>query len=226
MTVKASPAKVFYRPISSYSDTDAVNRASRDLLEAIIKEEKLQLEKRVPLKVHFGEKGNITYIGPENYNGIIEYLQENNIESCFIETNVLYAGPRTVKKTHIALAREHGFTRLPIVIADGEKGEEYEEVEIAGNHFKKCRIGRAITHEKQLIVLSHYKGHVIAGFGGAIKQLGMGCAARSGKLEEHANSRPSVNPSGCKRCMTCISHCPAGAIEVTTGPRIDRKKNA
>ncbi len=131
---------------------------------------------------------------------------------------------RTTKKSHIALAKEHGFTRLPVVIADGEKGEDYMDVEIEGNHFSKCKIGRLIAEEKQLIVLSHYKGHMLAGFGGAIKQLGMGCAARGGKLDQHANAQPALNPDKCKKCMTCVSHCPRKAIEISTIPKIDREK--
>jgi hypothetical protein len=217
-------SKVYYKSIDPYSKTEDVSRSARELLEKIVAEEKIGLEKRIPLKVHFGEKGNVTYIGPENYDGVIDYLQEKGIDSCFIETNVLYASPRTWKKTHIALALDHGFTRLPVVIADGEKGEEYKEVKIEGKHFKKCRIGRLIAEEKQLIVLSHYKGHILAGFGGAIKQLGMGCAARGGKLEQHANARPAVDPDKCRRCMTCIAHCPGNAIEVLPSPRIDGEK--
>ena len=217
-------AKVFFKSINSYSQTEEINQGAKKLLERVATEEKIKLEKRIPLKVHFGEKGNTTFIGPENYDGIIDYLEERKIESCFIETNVLYVSPRTTKKSHMALAKEHGFTRLPVVIADGEKGEDYKEVEIEANHFGKCRIGRLIAEEKQFIVLSHYKGHMLAGFGGAIKQLGMGCAARGGKLDQHANAQPALNPKKCKKCMTCVSHCPRKAIEVSTIPRIDREK--
>jgi uncharacterized protein len=219
-----NPAKVYYRKVSSGNKTEDISRITRELLEKIVSEEKIKLGKSIPLKVHFGEKGNTTFIGPGNYDGVIDFLQENGIETCFIETNVLYVSPRTRKKSHIALAKEHGFTRLPIVIADGEKGEDYKEVEIKGKHFSKCKIGKLIAEAEQLIVLSHYKGHMLAGFGGAIKQLGMGCAARGGKLDCHANSQPAINPEDCKRCMNCITHCPRNAIEVSPIPKIDREK--
>ncbi|MFZ2455047.1 MAG: DUF362 domain-containing protein [Candidatus Altiarchaeia archaeon] len=217
-------AKVFYRRVSSGAKTEDISRMARDLLERVVSEEKVELEKRIPLKVHFGEKGNTSFIGPENYEGIIDFLKEKKIDTCFIETNVLYVSERTRKKSHIALAKEHGFTRIPVVIADGETGEDYEEVGIEGDHFGKCRIGKAIAGEKQLIVLSHYKGHMLAGFGGAIKQLGMGCAARGGKLDQHANAQPAINPEECKKCMSCVSHCPRNAIEVSPIPRIDKDK--
>jgi uncharacterized Fe-S center protein len=217
--------KVFYKKVSSGDRTEEISRKARELLEKVVSVEKIELAERIPLKVHFGEKGNTTFIGPHNYDGIIDYLWERKIETCFIETNVLYVSPRTRKKSHIALAKEHGFTRLPIVIADGETGEDYTVVEIEGKHFSKCRIGKIIAEEEQLIVLSHYKGHMLAGFGGAIKQLGMGCAARGGKLDCHANSQPAINPDEeCIKCMNCITHCPRNAIEILPVPKIDREK--
>jgi uncharacterized Fe-S center protein len=217
-------ANVYFKSAGSYAKTDEVSRAGREVLERIIAEEKISLEPRIPLKVHFGEKGNLTYIGPKNYDGVIDFLEEKRIECCFMETNVLYVGERTVRESHIALAKEHGFSRLPIVIADGEKGEDFFEIEINKKHFKSCKIGRLIAEEKQLLVIAHFKGHMLAGFGGAIKQLGMGCAARPGKLDQHASSRPLMNPLKCKKCGTCLSHCARDAIELGVVPRIDTKK--
>jgi hypothetical protein len=217
-------ANVYFKSVDSYAKTDEVSRAGREVLERVIAEENIGLEKRIPLKVHFGEKGNLTYIGPGKFDGIIDSLKERGIECSFIETNVLYLGERTIKESHIALAREHGFNRLPIIIADGEKGEDFFETEINKKHFKSCKIGRLIAEEKQLIVIAHFKGHMLAGFGGAIKQLGMGCAARPGKLDQHSSSRPLMNPLKCKKCEMCLPHCPRDAIELGVVPRINRKK--
>jgi len=217
-------AKVYYKAIDSYSKTGDISRGSRELLEKVTREESIALEKSIPLKVHFGEKGNKTYIGPENFEGVIDFLEERGICSCFIETNVLYVSARTTRKGHAALAEEHGFTALPIVIADGEKGEDYSEVEIDKNHFRKCRIGRLMAESRQMIVLSHFKGHILAGFGGAIKQLGMGCASRAGKLDQHANSLPAYDPSECNNCMACVSSCPMKAIEVAPILKVDKKR--
>lgn len=215
---------VYFKIVNSYSNTHEVSCAAKQLLETVVSKENIELKPRIPLKVHFGERGNKTFIEPKNFDGVIDYLKEKEVDSCFIETNVLYASERTTRNRHIALAKEHGFTRLPIVIADGERGEEYVEVEINKKHFKTCKIGKAIAEEKQLIVLSHFKGHILAGFGGAIKQLGMGCAARPGKLEQHANSKPLLNPLKCRKCRTCLSHCPTQAIELGLMPKINKNR--
>ena len=219
-----SLTNVYFIPISSYSDTQKISDAAKELLKRIIIDEDIALGKKIPLKVHFGEKGNLTFIKPENYQGIITYLKENKNEPFFIETNVLYRGQRTNKKNHIKLALKHGFTQIPIVIADGERGEDYEEVEVGLKNLNKCKIAKEISRQKQMIVLSHFKGHIGAGFGGAIKQLGMGCAARGGKLEQHSNTIPILNFLQCKKCKTCTKKCPTDAINIGFFPRIDRKK--
>ncbi|PRR83727.1 DUF362 domain-containing protein [Clostridium vincentii] len=216
--------KVYFKAIDSYSKTEEISNAARELLEKLVKEENVILENVIPLKVHFGEKGNKTFIKSNNFVGIIKYLKEKNIESAFIETNVLYRGERTTKEKHVKLAKEHGFTELPIIIADGEPGEDYEEVEIDKKNFNKCKIGKEIANKKQLIIISHFKGHALAGFGGAIKQLGMGCASRGGKLAQHANSIPKISSFKCKGCYACAKKCPVNAITVDRIAKIDKDK--
>jgi uncharacterized Fe-S center protein len=125
---------------------------------------------------------------------------------------------------HRKLAEEHGFTQLPVVIADGEYGENFEAVEINKKHFKSCKIAKEIASQKQLIVISHFKGHKLAGFGGAIKQLAMGGASRAGKLEQHTTSKPFIIPFLCKKCGACMRYCPAKAINIGIIPWINRKK--
>ena len=216
--------QVYFTPIESYQETAKIRTAAKKLLQTVVEEEQIVLQGHVPLKVHFGEKGNTTFIGPENFEGIIEYLHEKQTQSSFIETNALYRGERTTRTKHIKLAKEHGFTQLPVIIADGEHGEDYENVEINQKHFHTCKIGKEIARQKQMIVISHFKGHLLAGFGGAIKQLAMGCAARGGKLEQHANAIPLINPLKCNKCRTCVPHCPADAIQIGWLPRINSKK--
>ncbi len=215
---------VYFTPIESYQETANIRVAAKNLLKTVIDTEHITLQPHVPLKVHFGEKGNTTFIGAQNFEGIIEYLHEQQVQVSFIETNTLYRGERTTRTTHINLAKEHGFTQIPIIIADGEHGEDFENVEINQKHFRTCKIGKEIAHQKQMIVISHFKGHLLAGFGGAIKQLAMGCAARGGKLEQHANAIPLINPFSCKKCRSCVSHCPADAIQIGWLPRINRQK--
>ena len=216
--------KVYFKAIDSYGKTEEISNAASELLKELVKAENIILEKFIPLKVHFGEKGNNTFIQSKNFAGIINYLKGKNIDSAFVETNVLYKGERTTKEKHIKLAREHGFTELPIIIADGEHGEDFEEVAINKKNFDKCKIGKEIANKNQLIVISHFKGHALAGFGGAIKQLAMGCASRGGKLAQHANSIPRVSSLKCKTCNACAKRCPEDAIIVDKKAKIDKDK--
>ncbi|MGV8168894.1 MAG: DUF362 domain-containing protein [Candidatus Nanoarchaeia archaeon] len=216
-------SKVYFKKVK-YSDTDKVNAAVLELLKKIVEDEKLILDKKIALKVHFGEKGNETFISPKNFDSLINYLGSKKVEASFIETNALYRGERMTRDAHIALAREHGFTQLPIIIADGEHGENSVDVDINMKYFARCRIGREFSNYSQFIVLSHFKGHILAGFGGAIKQLAMGFAARGGKLDQHANSVPTLNPLKCVKCMTCTKHCPVDALDIGVIPRIRKNK--
>ncbi|MDO4988104.1 MAG: DUF362 domain-containing protein [Synergistes sp.] len=205
-------------------DTKERSQAARYILEELIRRENIVLEKEIPLKVHFGEDGNTTYIPPYSYDGIIDALCERGIKSSFIETSVLYAGKRAHSKTHEALARSHGFTRLPVIIADGTAGENFCEVRIDGSHFTNCKIGAEFLKYRQMIVLSHFKGHQIAGFGGAIKQLSMGCAAKGGKLEMHRGVKPYVISFLCRSCGICTQNCRTNAITADKKAKIDTSK--
>lgn len=216
--------KVYFKAIDSYSKTDEINSATLDLLKEVVRVEEVKLESFIPLKAHFGEKGNKSFIQSHNFESIIEYFKENQIESEYIETNVLYRGERTTEKSHIALAKQHGFTQLPIHIADGELGGDYELIEINKKHFKSCMIAKGMAKQKQMIILSHFKGHVLAGFGGAIKQLAMGCASRGGKLAQHANSIPDISFMKCKGCKACGSRCPENAILINKKAKIEKEK--
>jgi len=206
------------------TNKEQISQDAKQLLKTVVNNEGVSLEEKIPIKVHFGEEGNITYLSPSYYDGIIEYLRENNVESRFIETNVLYRGKRDTRRKHILLAYRHGFTKIPVIIADGEIGEDYINVEINKKNLSSCKIARKIAEQKQMIVVSHFKGHIGAGFGGAIKQLGMGCAARGGKLEQHANTIPIINPLECKKCKECTKKCPSDAINIDLFSRISKQK--
>lgn len=217
-------SKVYYREIGESSSEKNISDAAKELLAMLVAEESLVLEKQIPLKVHFGEEGNVTYIKPGCYDGIIDFLEERGISSLFMDTSVLYTGARKRRDSHIRLALSHGFTRLPVVIADGEAGEDFAEVRTEGRHFKSCMIGAGFRKYSQMIVLSHFKGHRLAGFGGAVKQLSMGCAAKGGKLAMHMGIKPYIINFFCKRCGVCSAACPAGAIITAGKVSIDSEK--
>lgn len=186
---------------------------SKDIEKLIRKMDFSKLGGLVGIKVHFGERGCVTYISPEIAKKVYNKIASLGKKVSLIESNVLYRGSRTNKREHIKTAREHGFGG-EIDILDGERGEEFVEADIGT---KKVKLGKGIQNYDSLIVLSHFKGHVMAGFGGAFKNTGMGIASRAGKLDIHSNISPSVNKDKCTACKTCIENCNAGAIELSGG---------
>ncbi len=180
-------AKVYFHSVKK-QDLKNVSKIARDLLEKIVAREKIVLEKEIPLKIHAGEPGNISYIKPKNYDGIISYFKEKNIKTYYVETTTV-TGSRNSASGHIQVAKEHGFGQIPFRIFDGENGLNYTDVPVkAGHHFKSAKIASGFSDKKQVLVLSHFKGHIASGFGGAIKMLGIGFASRVGKIEQHAKN--------------------------------------
>lgn len=215
-------SKVYYKAISQHTDEKIMSDIAGDLFERIVYDEQISLGNEIPLKVHFGEKGNVTFVNPNCYNGVLDYLNNNKIKSAFMETNVVYQGQRMRKDDHIKLAREHGFNRVPVIIADGDPGDDLYQVEVNKKHFKKCFIGKKFKDYNQIVVMSHFKGHALAGFGGAVKQLAMGFASRGGKLAQHANSIPRISKIKCRSCSVCANKCPEGAITINKKAIIDK----
>ena len=206
--------------------------------------ERIDENDKVAVKLHFGEEGNSRFVSPANLRPILSTLAGHKVNHFLTDANALYRGMRHNATDHLEIARKHGFGSLgiPVVIADGERGEEEREIAIAGKIFPRVRIARHIAEARALVVVSHFKGHILFGFGGAIKNLGMGCGSRAGKLEMHATLKPSVNesctvwgkcaeacaadaillredkatidPDLCEGCATCIAVCEFDAIEV------------
>ena len=189
--------------------------ASVRLLKAVLEREQVVLANQVPIKVHFGEKGNRTYLKPEMYDGLIDFLQEQGKDCRFSETSVLYGGERFCREKHLKLAAAHGFTRIPVQIEDGANGEEASDVAVGLKHFKSCAIAKGLAEAEQILVCSHFKGHKLAGFGGAVKQLSMGCAAKGGKMAMHLSVKPKIFNLLCKHCGLCAIRCQVKAITVT-----------
>ena len=202
-----------------------VKEASVRLLKTILEKEQVELSERIPLKVHFGEKGNRTYLKAETYDGLIDFLQGQGKDCRFSETSVLYGGERFSREKHLKLAESHGFTRIPVVIEDGANGEESVSVPVGLKHFQSCSVAKGLAEAEQILVLSHFKGHKLAGFGGAVKQLSMGCAAKGGKMAMHLSVKPKIFNLFCKHCGLCASRCQVKAITITEkSAKIDHSK--
>ncbi len=176
-----------------------------------------KLGKKVAVKVHFGERGCTTYLDPKLVKKVYDKIISLGKEATLVECNVLYKGSRTNSAEHIKTAEEHGFDGMNIDILDGEDGSEF--IEING-----CKIGKGLKKYDSLVVISHFKGHSMTGFGGAIKNLGMGLGSRAGKLDMHSAIKPFISEK-CTGCGVCIKHCNAGAITFVNGKAvIDKAK--
>lgn len=179
---------VYFYPIDNSKDSCFPEIALK-VLKELIKKESFSLNRELPIKVHVGEPGNISYIKPENYEKIINYLKENKINPYYVETTPV-SGERNTEKKHKKVAKDHNFTQIPFVIADGKYGDDDVEVNLPKKtkHFTKAMIARRLENKNQVLVISHFKGHTATGFGGAIKNLGIGFASRRGKMEQHCKN--------------------------------------
>ena len=204
-------SKVYFKKLEDFNQKEIIHQSCYDMMNEI-RNDGFKFETKIPMKVHFGEKGNNTFITPDNFDGIKQFLKENQIDSCYMDTNVLYKGSRTITKDHIATALEHGFNDYEIIIADGNEDEPYFEIEINQKYFDKCKIGTKFKDYNQYLIMSHFKGHGLAGMGAAIKQLAMGFASRGGKLHQHSESVPLINENTCISCGNCVRKCPVDAI--------------
>ncbi|MBK5094491.1 MAG: DUF362 domain-containing protein [Deltaproteobacteria bacterium] len=170
------------------------------------------------VKLHFGERGNVSFVRPVFVRKIVEEIAAAGGKPFLTDTNTLYVGGRSNSVDHIRTAVANGFAfavvDAPLLIADGIRGESSISVPVEGNIYSEVAIGTEIVNADALVAVTHFKGHELSGFGGTIKNLGMGCAARSGKLAQHSTVSPTVDPAACTGCGTCVAHCPSGAIEV------------
>ena len=219
-------SEVFFYPLAHGSGNEERGRAGKAVLKALLEYHRLSLIPEIPIKLHFGEKGNCTYLKPVVYDPLIDLIEESGSTGYFTETSVLYGGERFNAEKHIALAHAHGFTRVPVKIADGSHGELSVSVPVkGGKHFSSAAIAEELANCSQVLVVSHFKGHILAGFGGAIKQLSMGFASKGGKMAMHLSVKPHIKSRKCRKCRLCLTRCNAKAID-TSGEKffIDHNK--
>jgi len=169
------------------------------------------------IKIHFGEPGNLTFLRPNYAKRVADVIKSLGGVPFLTDCNTLYPGRRKNALEHIESAYENGFTPLStgcqILIGDGLKGSDDVEVPVRGGEYvKTAKIGRAIMDADVFISLNHFKGHEMTGFGGALKNIGMGCGSRRGKLEQHSTGKPLVNQARCVGCRKCALQCAQDAI--------------
>lgn len=173
--------------------------------------------KLVAIKMHFGEPGNLAFLRPNYAKVVADVVKSLGGVPFLTDCNTLYPGRRKNALEHLDAAYENGFSPLStgcqVIIGDGLRGNDDVEVPVEGaEYIQTAKIGKAIMEADVIISLSHFKGHEQTGFGGAIKNLGMGCGSRRGKMEQHAQGKPMVAPRRCVGCRRCATQCAHGAI--------------
>ncbi len=193
--------------------------------------EKLDLkDKYVAIKMHFGEPGNLAYLRPQFPKAVADVVKKLGGKPYLTDSNTMYTGLRHNALDHLYAAEIDGFNSMTtgchVIIGDGLKGDDEEIVPINGELVQNAYIGRAFRDADVIIALSHFKGHEMAGFGGCLKNLGMGAASIAGKKDQHSGSKPQVNQDGCIGCGICTTQCAYSAVTLQQNDkaRVDHSK--
>jgi 2-oxoacid:acceptor oxidoreductase delta subunit (pyruvate/2-ketoisovalerate family) len=205
--------------------TDMRAKPGRNLLDKLlIQIKKAGIEqidfkdKFTAVKIHFGEPGNLSYIRANYATALVKFLLDKQAKPFITDSNTLYLGGRSNAIDHIKSAYENGFNPLavpcPVIIGDGLKAIEFKEIPVDLPYCKTAKIGSAIADADIIISMNHFKGHEQAGFGGALKNIGMGSASRQGKLDLHSSSKPIIDEKVCTSCGQCVKYCASQAIHL------------
>ncbi len=209
-------SKVFFTDFRVEVGVSLLQKLKTLCLMAGIK--KIDMEgKFVAIKMHFGELGNMAFLRPQYARVIADLVKEQGGVPFLTDCNTLYPGSRRNAPEHMDCANLNGFnpttTGCQIIIADGLRGTDEAEVPVKNGEFvEKAKIGRAIMDADVFISLAHFKGHEMTGFGGALKNIGMGCGSRAGKMEQHSSGKCIVNEELCRGCRRCAKECGSNAI--------------
>lgn len=209
-------SKVYFTDMRALPGTNLQKKLEKLMRRAGIETIDFQ-DKFAAIKIHFGEPGNLSYLRPNFAKTVADVVKSLGGKPFLTDCNTLYVGRRKNALDHLEAAYENGFspfsTGCHVIIADGLKGTDEVEVPVEGGEYvKSAKIGRAIMDADVYIALSHFKGHESTGFGGAIKNTGMGCGSRAGKMEMHCAGKPTVDKDRCKSCHMCEKNCAHGAI--------------
>ncbi len=210
------PADVFFMDLETTAKENLAQKISRLIQKAGLSS-RINKNDMTAVKVHFGEQGNTAYIRPVFIRQILKDIKAVGACPFLTDSNTLYVGTRSNSISHIHTAIENGFSyssmgAVPVVIADGLRGKSQTPVTVNGKQCKQVYIGSEIVSADALVSVAHFKGHELAGFGGTLKNVGMGCASRQGKLDQHSNVSPKIKRKTCIGCRECERHCPGQAI--------------
>ena len=208
--------KVYLKRIEDWSSVDAINEAILSVWQKIEPADFIKKDAFLGIKLTFGEEGTSGYIKPAWLSKFITHLRQKTDNVFIVETNTLYREKRSNAIGHLHVAHSHGYDLnsigIPIIIADGLLGRNSQNVSIRGDHLESVKLAKGICETDALICLSHVTGHMQTGFAGSLKNLGMGCASRAGKLVQHSKTLPEITSEKCIGCGSCMKICPANAI--------------
>ncbi|WP_147568569.1 DUF362 domain-containing protein [[Clostridium] dakarense] len=211
-------SKVYFCDLYSNSENRNMPNNVRKLFDKAGFNELIEENDQVAIKLHFGEKGNTTYLSPVAVRQVVDKVKDIGGKPFLTDTNTLYTGSRTNSVDHLTTAIENGFAysvvNAPIIIADGLFSRNSIDVEINKKHFDTIKIAGEIYNSSSMIVMSHFKGHEMGGFGGTLKNLAMGCATAPGKQMQHSDVKPVVDKETCIGCTKCAKSCPTKAISM------------
>lgn len=212
------PSKVYYTNLRTTPNSNLLDKLERLVRTAGIATLPLK-DNFVALKIHFGEAGNLAYIRPNYAARMARLIRELGGKPFLTDCNTLYSGTRSNAVDHLETAMRNGFNPISadcqVIIADGVKGHDQREIPVEGAEYcPSAKIGAALADADVVISLTHFKGHEQAGFGGALKNLGMGGASVPGKLELHSASQPKIDREHCIGCGVCVRHCAHDAIHL------------
>lgn len=219
-TAAMAPAKVYYTNLRTHGRESQLDKLKRLIRRAGI--DQIDFENKfVAIKIHFGELGNLSFLRPNYARAVADVVKELGGMPFLTDCNTLYVGSRKNALEHIDCAYQNGFTPYAtgcqVIIADGLKGTDETIVPVKGGEYvQEAKIGHALMDADIVISLTHFKGHEGAGFGGCMKNIGMGGGSRAGKMEQHASGKPSVDAEHCIGCHACERICAHGAISFPT----------
>lgn len=221
-------SKVYFSPAKDTANGLSYKSRISRLWQAAHLERLIAKNDITALKLHVGEPGNVTHVSPEIAAALVNCIVEAGAKPFLTDSAVLYKSPRDNGRGHGIVAAQHGFgldaVGAPFIPADGLLGDDEVELEIDAKHYKTVSLASAIVKARSLIVLTHATGHLGTGFGGALKNLGMGCSSKKAKLRQHYGQIPSISLEVCTACGSCLEMCPEGAITVGATAEIDPEK--
>jgi uncharacterized Fe-S center protein len=174
------------------------------------------------VKIHFGERGNTAFVRPLYVQPIVEAVRAAGGKPFLTDAGTLYVGTRGNAVDHLQTATQNGFAfsvvGTPLIIADGIDGRDEVAVPLGLKHFEEAYVGSALVQADALVSVAHFKLHEASGFGGAIKNVGMGGASRRGKMAQHSDVAPKLFLEKCIGCGLCRDQCAHDAIRLEDRP--------